>query len=249
MSAAGASLMSVRRLAYEAGGARLLDAVDLDLREGARTVLLGPNGAGKSLVLRVLHGLVPPSEGRVTWRGVGFDARARWAQAMVFQRPVLLRRSVAANLAFALKVRGIVGAERRRRIAEGLERAGLAALADRPARVLSGGEQQRLALARALACDPEMLLLDEPTASLDPAATHAVEAIVNDAHARGVTVVMVTHDAGQARRMGDDAVFLDQGRVAEFGPARDLLDAPRTEPVRAWVEGRLHLPTLRERAA
>ena len=234
-------LLSGRGLTLEIGGRRLLDAIDIDIRPGRRTLVMGANGAGKSLLLRVLHGLVSPTSGHVHWRGRPLDKAARRAQAMVFQRPVMLRRSVVANLSFALGVRGLCGAERRRRITEALEQARLGDLARRPARVLSGGEQQRLALVRALACDPELLFLDEPTASLDPASTQAIERLVDDAHQRGVTIVMVTHDLGQARRLGDDLVFLHGGRVAETGPAQKLLDAPASEAARAWLEGRLYL--------
>jgi tungstate transport system ATP-binding protein len=150
---------------------------------------------------------------------------------------------VRANLRFALSLRGLSRAERRAREEEALHRARLAPLADRPARLLSGGEQQRLALARALALRPEMLLLDEPTASLDPAATAAVERLICEAHAEGVTIVMVTHDAGQARRLGDDVIFLQDGRVAEAGPAAQVLGAPRAPAVRDWLAGRLHFST------
>ncbi|KUF11273.1 ATP-binding cassette domain-containing protein [Pseudoponticoccus marisrubri] len=226
--------LRARGLVYATGGRRLVDGVDLDIAAGQCTVILGPNGAGKSLLLRLLHGLIRPSAGRVT--------RAGGREAMVFQRPVMLRRSVRSNLRFALGVAGFTGAARRARIDEGLQLAGLAALARRPARLLSGGEQQRLAMARALVTDPAVLFLDEPSASLDPAATLAVESLVRAARARGVTVVLVTHDAGQARRLGDRAVFLQAGRVAEAGPAAELLNAPRSAPAQAWLDGRLYVP-------
>ena len=238
---AGPALIAARGLCFAAGGRQLIEGVDLDIRPGRRTVILGANGAGKSVLLRCLHGLLAPSAGAVLWRGRPLDRAARRAQAMVFQRPVLLRRSVAANLRFALAVRGIRGAERRAREAEALDRARLTELARRPARVLSGGEQQRLAVARALATRPEALLLDEPTASLDPASTLAIEALIAEAHAAGVAVILVTHDAGQARRLGDDAVFLHAGRVAEAGPAASVLDAPRSAAARAWMQGRIYL--------
>lgn len=234
-------LMSARGLSFEARGRRLVDGVDLSLAEGRCTMVMGANGAGKSLLLRLLHGLIAPSAGTVTWRGAPLDKAARRAQAMVFQRPVMLRRSVRANLGFALGVRGLSRLARREREAEALERAGLSALADRPARVLSGGEQQRLAVARALACDPQLLILDEPTASLDPASTQAIEAQLCAAAARGVTLLMVTHDAGQARRIGDDVIFMHAGRIAETGPAADVLDRPASAAARAFAEGRLYL--------
>ncbi|WP_290560487.1 ATP-binding cassette domain-containing protein [Aestuariivita sp.] len=236
-------LMTARGLGCSIKGQRLVRDVDLTIRQGRRTVVLGPNGAGKSVLLRLLHGLLPASEGTVLWRGNPLGADAQDGQAMVFQRPVMLRRSVLANLNFALKVRGFRGPERARRAAQALEMAGLDHLAKRPARVLSGGEQQRLAIARALATGPDLLLLDEPTASLDPAATARIEALIGQAHASGVTIVMVTHDRGQAQRLADDVVFLQDGRLAESGPASTLLHSPRSDAVRAWLDGRLFVTT------
>lgn len=234
-------LLSARGLAFEAGGGRLIDGIDLDIGAGARTAIMGANGAGKSLLLRLLHGLIEPGGGEVRWRGRPLDRAARRAQAMVFQRPVMLRRSARANLRFALAARGVDPAERVAREARAIERARLGGLAHRPARVLSAGEQQRLAVARALACAPDLLFLDEPTANLDPASTHAVEGLIGEAHADGVAIVLVTHDAGQARRLADEAVFLHAGRAVERGPAARVLDAPRSEAARAWLEGRLWL--------
>ncbi len=235
------ALLSARGLCFDTGGKRLIDGVDIDIRPGRRTVVMGANGAGKSLLLRLLHGLIRPTAGEVLWRGRPLDREGRLAQAMVFQRPVLLRRSVLANLRFALSVRGLSGPERAEREAEAMERSRLGGLANRPARVLSGGEQQRLAVARALACRPRVLFLDEPTASLDPGSTHAIEQLVLEAHESGVAIVLVTHDTGQARRLGGDAVFLHGGRVVETGHAPEVLDAPRSEAARAWLEGRLYL--------
>lgn len=236
-------LLAARGLGFEARGRHLLSDVNLTIGAGRTTVILGANGAGKSLLLRLLHGLIPPTAGTIRWQGGPLDRNARAAQAMVFQRPVMLRRSVLANLRFALTVRGIRGKARAARAADALERARLTDLAHRPARVLSGGEQQRLAIARALACAPDLLFLDEPTASLDPASTHAVEQMIREAQDAGVTVVLVTHDTGQARRLGQDIVFLDRGRVAETGPAREVLETPRSEAARAWLAGRLYLGT------
>ena len=233
-------LISTRDLGLRIGGQTLIDGLDLDIAPGRRTVIMGANGSGKSLTLRLLHGLMPPTVGNILWQGRPLDRAARDAQAMVFQRPVLLRRSVRANLRFALAARGIKGRDRRDREETALKCARLTDLASRPARVLSGGEQQRLAIARALACDPQVLFLDEPTASLDPASTQAVEELIAEAHASGVTIVLVTHDLGQARRMGDDLVFLHAGRVAEAGPVARVLDAPRSGPAQAWVGGRLY---------
>lgn len=225
---------------YQAQGMVLLDRVDLVLSQGQRTLVLGPNGAGKSLLLRLCHGLIQPTSGTIRWAGGKLsttDPAARRRQAMVFQRPVLLRRSAAANLAYARSVMG----DRGRSVWEALEAFGLTALADRPARVLSGGEQQRLALARAWICAPEMLFLDEPTASLDPAATRAVEAAVARFHAEGATVVMTTHDLGQARRLADRVLFMAGGRLIEDAPADQFFTQPATAAARSFLAGDLVL--------
>jgi len=235
-----APLLASRCLCFAAGGQALIHGIDVGVEAGKRTLVMGANGSGKSLLLRLLHGLLTPSAGEVLWRGHAPDRAARRAQAMVFQRPVMLRRSVLANLNFALKVHGLAGRARADRANEALEMARLTDLAGHPARVLSGGEQQRLAVARALVCAPELLFLDEPTSSLDPASTQMIEELVNAAHARGVTIVMVTHDMGQARRMGDEVIFLHAGRVAERGPRDQVLGAPRSEAARAWTQGRLY---------
>lgn len=240
--AAGTPLLSARGLCFDAGKQRLINRVDLDILPGRCTVVMGANGSGKSLLLRMLHGLLPPSQGVVTWRGNPLDRAARLEQAMVFQRPVMLRRSVAANLRFALKVRGVHGAERKAREEETIAAARLEALRNKPARVLSGGEQQRLAMARAMICAPHLLLLDEPAASLDPASTLAIEQLIADARKSGTTIILVTHDAGQARRLGDDLVFLHSGRIAETGSVARVLDAPRSEAAQAWLGGRLFVP-------
>lgn len=236
---AAAPQLAARGLGFSIGGQRLLQDIDITAGPGRRLVVMGANGSGKTLLLRLLHGLLTPTSGQVEWQGAPLDRAARSNQAMVFQRPVMMRRSVAANLAFALRVRGLRGRARRDRADEALALARLEHLRDRPARVLSGGEQQRLALARALACRPRILLLDEPTAHLDPGSTHAIEDLIRAAQTKGVGTIMVTHDAGQARRMGDELVFLHAGHVAEAGPLRRILDAPRSEAARAWVEGRL----------
>ncbi|SEL59615.1 tungstate transport system ATP-binding protein [Roseivivax marinus] len=212
----------------------VLDGLDLRLEGPGCTILMGPNGAGKSLLLKVMHGLIQPSAGHATWAGHPASGVTRF-QSLVFQAPTLLRRSVAANIDFVLKTRGLD----RARGPDLLDHVGLAHKADQPARLLSGGEAQRLALARALAIDPEVLLLDEPTASLDPASVLAIERIVSDARDRGVRIVFVTHDVGQARRMADDVVFLFRGRVEEHRPAADFFRAPASQAARDYLDGNI----------
>ena len=217
------------------GGTRVLHDVDVVIEPRRRTFILGPNGAGKSMLLRVLHGLIAPTRGSVAWGDSGSARPSR--QAMVFQRPVLLRRSAAANVRHALALVGVRGDAARLRAHSALASVGLTHAGKRPARVLSGGEQQRLALARAWALDPDVLFLDEPTASLDPAATRAVEDIVREFHARGTTIVMTTHSLPQARRLADTIVFMSAGSVVEQTVAEAFFNEPRSPEGRAFLEG------------
>ncbi len=204
---------------------------------GAPTVLVGPNGSGKSTLIRLAMGLIAPTSGRITWGGRGeSDGRRR---AMMFQRPVMLRRSAAGNVGYALTAARAGHEARSSRVAELLAQVGLAHVADRPARRLSGGEQQRLALARALARDPEILFLDEPTASRDPAATKAVEDIIRAVAQSGVKIVMATHDLGQARRVAGEIAFMLRGTVHEGAAAERFFTAPATPEGAAFIRGDL----------
>ena len=230
--------LKARALVLEADGKRLIDGLDLTLAGGAMTTVMGPNGAGKSLLLRLLHGLIAPSSGALAWNGVRPGAATRKRQAMVFQDPVLLRRSVAANVEFVLKLDGRNDAGRCAEILASVE---LDAHADQPARLLSGGEKQRLALARALARAPEVLFLDEPTASLDPASTALIEAAVKRARDEGTKIVFVTHDIGQARRLGGEVVFIHRGRVCEQRSAKSFFAKPVSHEAKDYLAGRLVL--------
>ena len=220
-----------------AGEVTILDRISLTLAAGAPTILIGPNGAGKTTLLRAAMGLIPLSRGRITWGGQ--DAAAPTRRAILFQRPVMLRRSVAGNVRYALAAAGVPRAEHAGLTAGLIATVGLEGLEHRPARRLSGGEQQRLALARALARDPAVLFLDEPSASLDPAATKAIEDLVVSIAARGVKVVMATHDLGQARRLAGDIVLLHRGRLLEHTPAAEFFAAPRTPEARIFTAGEL----------
>lgn len=204
---------------------------------GSPTVLIGPNGSGKTTLLRLAMGLITPTSGRITWGGRTDVPPTR--RAIMFQRPVMLRRGTAGNVAFALKAAGCPRGERARRTDELLGLVGLADLGGRPARRLSGGEQQRLALARALARDPDVLFLDEPTASLDPAATKAIEDLIRAIAARGIKVVMATHDLGEARRLAGDIVLMHRGRIVERGPVETFFTAPRTAEAAKFIAGEL----------
>ena len=229
-------------VAIVAGAVTILDDVTLTLASGAPTLLIGPNGSGKTTLLRAAMGLIPATRGRITWGGKdrgGENDAAPQRRAILFQRPAMLRRSAGGNVRYALASAGVPRAARAARVAELFAMVGLQGLERRPARRLSGGEQQRLALARALARDPAVLFLDEPTASLDPAATKAIEDIVRDVAARGVKVVMSTHDLGQARRLAGEIVLLHRGRLIEQGPAAEFFTSPRTQEARTFVAGEL----------
>jgi len=219
----------------------ILDHLSLAFDYGPPTVIIGPNGAGKTTLLRLAMGLVRPSSGRITGRITwgGRENVPSTRRAIVFQRPAMLRRSAAANLRYALNAAGVKRAENTARASELLALVGLEAIAERPARRLSGGEQQRLALARALAKDPRILFLDEPTASLDPAATKAIEDVVRAVAARGIKVVMSTHDLGEARRLAGEIVLMHRGRIVEQTPAEAFFSAPKTIEARRFVAGEL----------
>ena len=224
-------------VSIDAGNVTLLDRISLTFSLGAPTVLIGPNGSGKTTLLRAAMGLISQSRGRITWGGRERAPPTR--RAIVFQRPVMLRRSVAGNVRYALNAANLAPAQDAERIHELLATVGLEHLGSRPARRLSGGEQQRLALARALVRDPAVLFLDEPTASLDPAATKAIEDIVRTIAGNGIKVVMATHDLGEARRLAGDIVMLHRGRVIETGAAPAFFNTPRTIEAKTFLAGEL----------
>ncbi len=215
-------------LGLRESGKHIVEDVSLALA-AQRIVLLGPNGAGKSTLLRLIHGLLHPSSGALRWP-------RNLTQAMVFQRPVMLRTTAIANVIYGLKLKGLPANECVQRAGAALEHVGLPHLAQRPARLLSGGEQQRVALARAWALEPELLILDEPTASLDPASTREVERIVGEIAAAGARVLMTTHNLGQARRMADEIVFIDRGRIVEHTPAEQFFSLPQTEAAQRFLK-------------
>lgn len=221
--------LRLRNLILEHDGERLIDVTKLTLSARGVTVVMGANGAGKSLLLRLMHGIILPTSGEIT------STDSRRTQSLVLQTPVLLRRTTEANLRFILRTRKLdTGA-----VPELLQSVRLLEKAKTPARRLSGGERQRLAIALALATNPKTLLLDEPTASLDPSSTAMIEDILHETTARGIRVILVTHDAMQARRLAQDVVFLSHGRVVEHASAPDFFENPETEAAKAYLAGRL----------
>lgn len=228
--------LELHGVGFERNGHPIIADATLSIDGIARTVILGPNGSGKSVMMRLMHGLLAPTRGRITWAGA--DHRPP-QQAMVFQRPVMLRMSALDNLTYALSLAKVPRSLRGERAMTALDRVGLRHLARRPARVLSGGEQQRLALARAWALEPKVLFLDEPTASLDPTATREIEQVIGDIRATGTKIIMTTHNLGQARRLADEIVFLQGGRVVEQTLADLFFRQPRSAEAAAFMKGEL----------
>lgn len=230
--AAPQELLRLENASLRYGAFDVLQDVSLEINAGGPTILMGPNGAGKTSLLKLMMGLVEPSAGEVRC--------ALNHASFVFQKSVMLRRSVAANVAFALQAAGLPASEKA--IHAALAQVGLVHLAQRPARRLSGGEQQRLALARALSRNPAILFLDEPSASLDPAQTKAVEDIVRASAAMGVKIVMSTHDIGQARRLASEVLFLAGGRLVERAPAASFFTRPESPEAQHFLAGELVIP-------
>ena len=220
---------------FDVGGTRILKDIGFTVQSGPRTVILGPNGAGKSVLMRICHGLMQPTSGRVRWLGTTTGRR----QAMVFQRPVMLRRSAVGNVVYGLRLAGYSRAAAKERAQDVLEAVGLESRARQPARLLSGGEQQKLALARAWSLGPEVLFLDEPTANLDPLATREVESIVGQIHASGTKIVMTTHNLAQARRLGDEILFIERGRLLEQTSVESFFRSPASAEAGAFIKGEL----------
>jgi tungstate transport system ATP-binding protein len=239
MSAVSDLPIELSKVDIDTGGLQILRQVSLVMDRGAPTVLIGPNGSGKTTLLRVAMGLIAPSSGRVIWGGQPQSPPLR--RAIVFQRPVMLRRSAFGNLHYALASAGVPRSTRQRRANELLSLVDLEGMGDRPARRLSSGEQQRLALARALAREPRVLFLDEPTASLDPAATKAIEELIRSVSASGVKVVMATHDLGEARRLAGDIVLLHRGTIVERAAVDQFFHSPATKEAQAFLTGELLL--------
>ena len=230
--------LEIEGVSFSIGQKRLIKDISCRITGPGISIIVGPNGAGKSLFLRLCHGLIEPTQGHIYWQGAP-NQNPRIYQAMVFQRPTMLRRSVSANIDFALSLRNHKRNKRKILISEALERAGLSRFAKTPARVLSFGEQQRLALARAWALRPQVLFLDEPTANIDPAGTHLMEQEIKAICAEGTKIVMCTHDLGQARRLADDVIFLHRGRVLEKSSAKIFFSSPSNKLAQAFLRGEL----------
>ncbi|MDE2147114.1 MAG: ATP-binding cassette domain-containing protein [Burkholderiales bacterium] len=237
--AAGAALVQLQGVSARLGPVHALRGIDLELRRGERLALVGANGSGKTTLLRLLQGLLA-HDGlrRVEHDGQGRPPRS----AMVFQRPFVFSLSVRLNMRLALWLARVPREQRRVRGDEALARVGLQRLAARPARQLSGGQQQRLALAQAWALRPDLLLLDEPTASLDPGAKREVEALIEAIAAEGVTIVISTHNLGQAKRLATRVAYLEGGRLVVDLPVDRFFNDVLPAPAANFLKGELPWP-------
>ncbi len=227
--------LSLHQVEVRKRGKRLLGPVSVAFPSDGFTMVMGPNGAGKSTLLKTIHGLERTAAGQIEWNAPQQVVRAR--QAFVFQSPVIMRRTTRENVAYPMIVRGMQKRAASELAQSWLERVGLADAAERRARVLSGGERQKMALARALITDPELLFLDEPCANLDGSATREIEHLLQTAHTSGIRVIMATHDIGQARRLATDVVFLHKGQVQEHTPAPEFFENPQSGPAKAYLNG------------
>ena len=212
-------LLSLNQVSHSHGRVQALQGVNLSISQGEAVALVGANGSGKSTLLRLMQGLIAPSQGSIYQADLA-------AQAFVFQKPWMLRTTVLANVALAAWLRGAPWAQAKQLAATALQQVDLADLAQRPARTLSGGQQQRLAVARATALQPQLLLLDEPTASLAPASKRELEQLMALFKTQGMTLVFASHNLGQVKRLASRVIALDQGRVAFDGPVQDFFETP-----------------------
>ena len=230
--------LTLQNVVVRRGGKRLLGPLNFNLSTHGITAVLGHNGAGKSLFLHVCHGQFPPSAGTIKWNGLQVSD-TRKCRSLLFQNTPLMRRSVAANVEFPLIALGIPKTERALRVTEALTIARLSNTPSAPAASLSGGEKQRMALARALVTRPQVVLLDEPSASLDPASTKELEASVRAVANSGVKVLIATHDLMQARRLADDVLVFGEGNLLVQEDAVTFFNRTHSGVVADFLEGRL----------
>ena len=228
--------ITIDKLTLKAGQKTLLNDISMNITTSGISVIMGPNGAGKSLFVRCLHGLSQPDSGRILFAGDDINQTHRKSQALIFQKPVLLKRSVRQNLEF---VQTLHKTNNTASIELALRDVGLSKLASQPANQLSGGERQRLALARALMMQPKILFLDEACANLDPASVAKIEAVLRQASQDGQKIILITHDIAQAKRLADEVVFLHHGALCEQTPARVFFQSPKSKAARAYLDGQI----------
>ena len=230
--------IKMRDISYNPNNNLIISNLNLTIESKGITVIMGPNGSGKSILVRLLHGLLIPTKGSITYGKFNLSKSIRQNQAMVFQNPVLLRRSVLANMAFIDSIRENTGLNTCKEI---LALLGLEQFQSYPAHLLSAGEKQRLAVARALVLKPSILFLDEPTANLDPSSIHLIEKILKNANAAGVKIIFITHDINQAKRIADDIIFIQKGKVLEHTETSIFFNKPQTSETAAYLDGKIIL--------
>ena len=214
----------------------ILDKINCKIKSNSITAVLGPNGAGKSIFLQTINGLVSIQSGRLTFNSMQNNQEIREQQAMVFQTPVLLRRTVMANMQFVSNLRNKKSNQLLKNL---LDKVGLEGYEEKPARLLSGGEKQRLSMARALIVNPSLLLLDEPTANLDPYSLNLIEDLVLEENSIGKTVIFTTHDMSQAKRLATDVIFLNKGKVLEQTVSKTFFKKPKTFEAQKYINGEI----------
>lgn len=229
--------ISTRDLSLSINNSVIIKNVNLQIKNDGCTIIMGYNGAGKSTLLRLLSGLVKPTSGEIKWGKTGSEHPG--SRAVVLQHPVMLRRSVRENIEYAMKVQGISRAVRARRLRNLLALCDLTHLTERQATIISGGEQQRLALARAMSTDPEVLFLDEPTASLDPSSTRSIENLISKNVKNSRNILMVTQNVAQAERLGDAVIFVHKGRIVEHTASSRFFSHSKSSVARAFLAGEL----------
>lgn len=227
--------LTLTKTVAKIGGKTLVGPVDLTINPKGFTIVMGPNGSGKTTLLRLMHGLQRVGAGQVSWNVP--EEAAQCKQAYVFQTPIMMRRTVVDSIAFPLVLRGVKKTKARQQAAEWATRFGLGDALQRSAPVLSGGEKQKLSLARALISKPDILFLDEPCANLDGRVTREIEIILQETQQAGTRIVMATHDMGQAKRLASDVIFMLKGSVHEAATAKDFFNGPQTREAQGFLIG------------
>ena len=230
--------LSVKELAYSKNKSKLISDVNLEITGSGSTIILGHNGAGKSLLLKLLHGVIEPTTGSISWNKETPNTRQYW-RSFLLQKPTFFKRSVRYNIEFVLDIAGTPKQERPARCDEALKICGMEDLSERNAHSLSGGEQQKLSLARARVLKPDVLLLDEPTVALDPPFTLSFEEIMQRFKQSHTKVIMTTHDLAQAKRLADEIVFIYNGKVLEQSPAEQFFNQPKSAEAMKFISGQL----------
>ncbi len=228
-------LLKLIDISYTIGRRTILKNISTEITLGPPKVILGPNGAGKTMLMKLCHGLLKPSSGTIFWSKTKNEMFTT-KHTMVFQRPLMLRRSVKENLVFITKLKGFDKKNQYEIVERALNLVGMNSFAKTPARSLSQGEQQKIALARAWLLNPEVLFLDEPTANLDPKATEIVEEVVKKISSNGTQVLMTTHNIAQAKRIGSEIYFLYEGKLKERSSSNNFFQNPKTKEARNFLK-------------